>query len=109
MLEQAIQDQQECGDLLDFKSPLKPLLHFEVGLVGQLQTGIRFSYRDYLELVDCTGRIVRNDKRGLIDKDLPPILTRLNVSPQQWHLNTTQFEAIHARRFNRAVSKIDTG
>jgi len=109
MLEQAIQDQQECGDLLDFKSPLKPLLHFEVGLVGQLQTGIRFSYRDYLELVDWTGRIVRNDKRGLIDKDLPPILTRLNVSPQQWHLNTTQFEAIHARRFNRAVSKIDTG
>jgi REP element-mobilizing transposase RayT len=109
MLEQAIQDQQECGDLLDFKAPLKPLLHFEDELVGQLQSGILYSYRDYLELIDWTGRIVRIDKRGFIDKDLPSILIRLNVSPEQWHLNTTQFQVIHARRFNRTVSNIGTG
>ena len=30
-LEHAIRDQRRCGDLLDFISVLKPLLHFENG------------------------------------------------------------------------------
>ena len=109
MLEQAIENQQECGDLLDFKVPLKPLLHFEGGMVDQMQSGILFAYRDYLDLVDWTGRIVRIDKRGYIDSELPPILTRLHIDPGQWYLNATQFEAIHARRFNRLVPNIATG
>jgi len=109
MLEQAIENQQECGDLLSFEAPLKPLLHFEDRLVNQTRTGIVLAYRDYLELVDWTGRIIRNDKRGYIDNELPPILHRLQVLSEQWHRNTTQFEAIHARRFNRLVPNIDTG
>jgi hypothetical protein len=109
MLEQAIAKQRECGDLLDFEAPLKPLLRFEDGLVKQARTSIAFAYRDYLELVDWTGRIIRHDKRGYIGNALPPILSRLQISPQQWHLNTTYFEAIHAKRFNRMISNIDTG
>jgi hypothetical protein len=77
--------------------------------VNQSQTGILFAYQDYLALVDWTGRIIRNDKRGYIDQGLPPILIRLQISPDQWRLNTTQFEAIHARRFNRLTPTIDTG
>jgi len=36
--------------------------------------GIPFRLIDYLELVDWTGRILRDDKRGQIDDTLPPIL-----------------------------------
>ncbi|MDC1287933.1 transposase [Gammaproteobacteria bacterium] len=108
-LKHAIQNQYQCGDLLEFRLPLKSLLHFEAGLLNQSQTGIPFSFQDYLELVDWTGRIIRNDKRGHIDNKSPPILRRLQISSDQWRLNATQFESLHARRFNRLTSIFDTG
>ncbi len=108
-LEEAVKSQTESGDLREFNTPLKPLLHFEGKVTNQPQTGILFTFQDYLELVDWTGRIIRSDKRGFIDGDLPPILKRLQISPEQWSINTTQFEAIHDRRFNRVAPSIDTG
>ena len=108
-LQQAIDDQTECGDLLDFTMPLKPLLPFENRLVNEPQTGILFNFEEYLALVDWTGRIIRIDKRGHIDNALPPILNRLQITADQWRINTTQFEAIHPKRFNRLTPQLDTG
>ena len=108
-LQQAIDDQTECGDLLDFRTPLKPLLLFENRLVNEPQTGILFNFEEYLALVDWTGRVIRSDKRGHIDNALPPILDRLQITADQWRINTTQFEAIHPRRFNRITPQLDTG
>jgi hypothetical protein len=108
-LQQAIDDQTVCGDLLDFTIPLKPLLSFENRLANELQTGILFDFEEYLALVDGTGRIIRSDKRGHIDNVLPPILDRLQITADQWRMNTTQFEAIHPKRFNRITPQLDTG
>ena len=108
-LDQAIGDQQESGDLLDFRAPLKPLLRFEGEVIDGPQSSITFGYQDYLKLVDWSGRIIRDDKRGFIDKALPPNLARLDITPEQWRINVTQFEFIHARRFNRLKSSIDSG
>jgi len=108
-LNKAINSQQQCGDLFDFITPLKPLLHFQDKLPSELQSGIFATFRDYLELVDWTGRIIRTDKRGHIESKVPPILHRLHLSKEQWHLDTTQFEAIHPKRFNRVELNLDTG
>jgi len=108
-IQQAIEDQTECGDLLDFKTPLKPLLPFENRLRNELQTGILFNFKEYLALVDWTGRLIRGDKRGHIDRALPPILTRLRITADQWCINATQFEAIHPKRFNRLTPARVTG
>jgi REP element-mobilizing transposase RayT len=108
-LQQAIDDQTDCGDLQDFTSSLKPLLLFENRLTNDLQNGILFSLEEYLALVDWTGRIIRSDKRGHINNDLPPILDRLQITARQWRINATQFEAIHPRRFNRLTPQLDTG
>ncbi len=54
--------------------------------------GIPFHLKDYIELVDWTGRIIRSDKRGAINQQLPPILERLTIEPQQWLTLSTQFE-----------------
>jgi len=105
----AIQSQTQNGDLLGFQTLLKPLLAFENELMDKAQTGIQFDYPEYLKLVDWTGRVIRNDKRGFIDSSLPSILSRLQITAEQWRLNTTQFEAIHPKRFNRSIPKIDTG
>lgn len=108
-LQKAIEDQSLCGDLLDFRAPLKPLLHFENRAVNKPKTGILFSFEEYLALLDWTGRIIRSDKRGQIDNALPPILARLQITADQWRINTTQFEAIHPKRFNRITPQLDTG
>ena len=106
---EAIENQTQCGDLLDFQAPLKPLLVFENGLRSETSAGILINFQSYLNLVDWTGRIIRNDKRGHIGESLPPILERLQITAQQWQLNTTQFESIHTKRFNRATPNLDTG
>jgi REP element-mobilizing transposase RayT len=42
---------------------------------------IGFTSNDYLELVDWAGRAIREDKRGAIPSDTPPILARLGLEP----------------------------
>jgi hypothetical protein len=108
-LQHAIKNQLQCGDLLDFTSPLKPLLHFKDTVTQQQQSGIFFTYRDYLQLVDWTGRVIRDDKVGYIDNQLPPILSRLQIEKNEWHVNATQFESIHVSRFNRVTPNLDSG
>jgi REP element-mobilizing transposase RayT len=56
------------------------------------ETGLPFVLRDYLELVDWTGRIVRKGKRGQINSSLPPILERLSIDRDSWLILTTEFE-----------------
>ncbi len=66
--------------------------------------GLPFHLKDYIELVDWTGRIIREDKRGAIANNLPPILSRLNIAPKQWLMLTTRFES----KFKSIVGRAET-
>jgi REP element-mobilizing transposase RayT len=44
--------------------------------------GLPYRLEDYLDLVDWSGRLVREGKRGHMSKDLPPILQRLKINPE---------------------------
>ena len=55
--------------------------------------GLPFALQDYITLVDWTGRQHREDKRGAISSQLPPILDRLAIEPRQWLILTSQFES----------------
>ena len=46
--------------------------------------GLAFNIIDYLELVGCTGRLIRNNKYGEITENTPPILQRLDILPDHW-------------------------
>ena len=46
--------------------------------------GIPFSLLDYIELVDWSGRIIREDKRGFISSQHPKLLTSLGISSEVW-------------------------
>lgn len=70
--------------------------------------GLPFNLRDYLELVDWTGRIIRQDKRGFIKASTPAILERLAVDNSDWVMNSTQFEQVFDRRFNGQLKKINS-
>ena len=49
-----------------------------------------FSAKDYLQLVDDTGRIVRADKRGSMSQESAKILNRLNIPQENWIKMTSE-------------------
>jgi len=61
-------------------------------------------YREYSELVDWSGRAIREDKRGAIDSDLLPILSRLGIEGEEWD-KAKQPKGVH--QFSRAMGKCD--
>jgi len=72
----------------------KALLPFMGNEQQDKVTGICFSLQDYLTLVDETGRILREDKRGAINSETTAILNRLHISDESWLKLTTNFEGI---------------
>ena len=53
--------------------------------------GLMFNAKDYLQLVDDTGRIIRNDKRGAISQSSQQLLNRLNIPQENWLKLTCEF------------------
>ena len=55
--------------------------------------GLPFKLTDYIELVDLSGRMIREDKKGFIDPALSPILKRLNIEAKHWAYLINHFES----------------
>lgn len=70
------------------------LLSFVGSHRKEMQKGLAFHLHDYLDLVDWTGRAMRDDKRGVIADRQPPILVRLQIEQSAWLSMTTGFEAL---------------
>jgi len=68
------------------------LLPFAGNLRQRMPKGLIFNLIDYIELVDWTGRSIRDDKRGAIPQSALPILQRLNISEHHWIKLSTSFE-----------------
>ncbi len=99
-LKQAIQEQITNGQLIQFDGNIKPLMPFLDSISPHANHGLPCFYIDYLSLVDWTGRILRQDKRGAINNHLPSILKRLKLPAKTWLKNATQFEQQHPKIFN---------
>ncbi len=60
----------------------------------KMPNGIPFELKEYIELVDITGKCIREDKAGYISQHLPNILTRLNISEDNWLTITKEFTKV---------------
>ena len=58
-----------------------------------MPAGLAYRVEDYLELVDWTGRLIRDDKRGQIDGNLPAILDRLGIETKHWLYLTQHYQS----------------
>ena len=58
-----------------------------------MPAGLAYRVEDYLELVDWTGRQIREDKRGRIDDDQPAILERLGIETEHWLYLTQHYQS----------------
>jgi hypothetical protein len=89
-------------DQLDSIRP--PLLHFSGGINDNVSNpGLPFSFTDYLELIDWTGRAICDDKRGHIPEEATPILQRLGLDENHW-VQTVQH---YGRRFYTYVGHME--
>jgi len=91
-----IEHWKQKSDLIDSNTDesMQPnsLLPFAGNLRQPMPKGLIFNLIDYIELVDWTGRVVRNDKRGAIPESATPILQRLDISEDHWLELSTKFE-----------------
>ena len=90
----SIQERVVVASSLGEGSDLQPkhLLPFVGNPRRDMPKGLPFRLSDYLELVDWTGRVLRDDKRGAIPSHLPPILERLQIDPRYWLHMVRHFE-----------------
>ncbi|WP_394132399.1 transposase [Shewanella maritima] len=70
------------------------LLDFVGNEKANMPNGLMFSVKDYLCLVEDTGRVMREDKRGAINSSTLHILDRLNIPEENWLKISTEFEAL---------------
>nr|WP_139116903.1 hypothetical protein [Candidatus Thiodiazotropha endoloripes] len=99
-------EQSECTSIAERTNKLKQsrnqanraitpagLLMFAGNRHKNRPKGLPFRLKDYLELVDWTGRAILEHKRGHIPDNQPPILERLQIDPQHWLYMTQHFES----------------
>lgn len=72
-------------------------------LANDDKKGIPFSPLDYFELVDWTGRVIREDKRGAIPAHIKPILLKLGIQQDNWVDSVKHF----SHRFYRVVGSVE--
>ena len=71
--------------------PEAPLMAFDGSIHTPLCAALPFTQADYFELVDETGRVIREDKRGFISGSVPPILSRFGIAPDHWIKQVKRF------------------
>lgn len=96
-----VRESRQVEPMAEDRSPEVPLQPFHSPGTGHHT--IPFGFEDYLALVDWSGRVIRDDKRGAIDARLPPIVQRLGIDPGAWEL------AMQPRGnvFGRALGRLD--
>ena len=52
---------------------------------------LQMTAAEYFDLVDRSGRMLRSDKRGVMDADLAPILLRIGANPDAWPETVARF------------------
>ncbi len=65
------------------------------------EQAIPYPLSSYIALVDWSGRVIRKGKRGCIAEDVPPILERLGIDPNEWLATMSR-----GNSFRRAVGKL---
>ena len=85
----------------DYTSVQERIINKDTKLVGfgNDVNALPYTLSDYLDLVDMTGRAIREDKSGYIPPELPNILLRLGLPTDSWieefkRFNSTRYTAI---------------
>jgi hypothetical protein len=80
-----VADQKQLQKYLELDDlPAAELMRFDGSSHTNIHAALPFTQADYFALVDSTGRMIREDKRGFIPSEIPPIIQRLGINPDEW-------------------------
>jgi len=80
-----VQEQRVLAEELDISDlPQGQLMPFSGSSKTDIHVALPFTREDYFDLVDVTGRVIRDDKRGFIPSEIPPIIQRFGINPDKW-------------------------
>ena len=82
----------------DLRTAIGRLMPFADEAPDDPERAIPYEIQDYLELVDWSGRAIIEGKRGHIPENLPSILQRLRIDPDNYirFINRTQKHRFHS-------------
>ena len=92
----------KCEQGLD-ELPEAPLMPFDGGSHTDIHAALPFTREDYFQLVDITGRIIRDDKRGAILEEIPSVVSRLGIEPDYWVEHIQNF----GKSYSACVGSVD--
>ncbi|NMR24832.1 transposase [Pseudoalteromonas sp. NEC-BIFX-2020_015] len=96
--------QKRLESAKDGKQP-KHLMRFAGMSRQHMPKGLPFELKSYLDLVELTGRCIREDKRGYIDNTHSRLLERANISADNWLKLTTHFTRVFDGAVGRPTSQ----
>lgn len=98
----AIRREAELSDIDKWLCPISTINN------DQRRGLLPISETDYINLVDYSGREIKNGKSGSIPKELAPILSRLDIDLENWTTTITKFDSLFCRAAGRLQSLIET-
>ena len=73
----------------------------------ELDVALPFTREEYLELVDMTGSVIRDDKRGFIPSGLPSLVKPLGIKPSEWLDHVQSFSRRYGACAGHVVRMLD--
>lgn len=103
-LAKRINKQEQLKQELDVVAqPEAALMPFDGSAHTSVNSALPFTFADYVELVDQTGRVIRDDKRGAIPGSAIKIIATLGIDPDNWLEHIECF----GRRYGNCVGARD--
>ncbi len=89
------------GNIDSTGCPSPRMMSFRIGLKHDRgKAALPIGLRDYIELVDWTGRIACADKKGFIPQETPSALSNLNLDKAQWQILALEIQKESITMFN---------
>ena len=93
-----IQRQRQLeNDLGLHEKPESPLMRFDGSSHTDIHVALPFTREDYFELVDQTGRLICEGKRGVISSATSKLITQFGINPDKWIYHVKKFGSTYAK------------
>jgi hypothetical protein len=104
VLEERLEQQQALKEALNVnEQPEAALMPFDGSSHTSIDVALPFTQADYFALVDKTGRIIREGKKGFISSEEPEIIKRFGIDPDQWIDHVKKF----GQHYGMCVGAVD--
>ena len=97
------QQRQLKVDLEIDKLPEALLMPFDGSSHIDIHFALPFTREDYFDLVDKTGRVIKEGKRGFIAADTPTLIIQLGINPNHWLEHIQSF----GKRYGMCAGSVD--